>query len=580
MNNERRLVRQYRLQKFVRLLSGRFDVDVTLPEEEPEMFKSGLFKDKVPYYGFSDSEKNIFVNPNIDKDPYENLIQQKAVSLHELGHVIYTDGKLWLDSGVNQGLCNIIEDGRVEEAISRDYPKARKYFYHLNEKISKKGLIPKGIPQSTEILLADYMLRIAKMPTGMEPPSVKNIEKLKKKLKGDFNFFSDRTIKAVNANTEEEAIAYTKEIEERWIKVFGDKKRFPAVARTPFSSIAQKKSKRGKPMPPQLPSKKSKQQQMEQKIKKHIGKSKGDQPAYGGDKKSAKELHKELKDKAKKDLKKEIKEEYKSETKELNKGTVKGDFSSYDKITTKKARREPIYTTPLETLARRIHHKFKLIAQSGKGWQRNQPRGKIDSANLYKVPVSKNNSPKIFKAIKQKNKTDISVVILLDISGSMSGSCNTATQATYVIARALEMGDFNSEIVGFGTGYGGLMGIKSFNQSTFYSKKDFIPRSDGGTPLFIALEGAQKSLDRIDSKRKIIIVITDGQPNTGGGPEECKEKIKQIEKDGISVVGLLINIDDSEHIFHKKRSFRLDDVREIYQKMTMIIKNVLLTIER
>jgi len=624
MKDERRMVRQYRLQKFVRLLSGRYDVIVTLPEEQPEMFKHGMLKDRVPYYGFSDTDKNIFINPKIDRDPYENLIQQKAVSLHELGHILYTDGQMWLDSGVNRALCNIIEDGRVEEAISRDFPKARKYFYYLNEKISDKGLIPKNIMANTEMLLADYMLRIAKMPTGMEPPDTSNINKLKKKLKDDFEFFTKKTIQAVNAPSEKEAIKITAEIEEKWLKLFGNKKKFPSIARTPFSSIAQQKNKRGKsrPMPPQMPRNKTeKQKEMEKKVKNQTlgegaetdrkdtkkvkpsskgeieskdisgkGKKKGKGKGTGeteekdkkgkGENKSAKQLHKELKEEAKKELNKESKEEYGTETKEMNKGNIKGNFSSYKNVKTGGKEREPIYTAPLDALARKIHHKFRIIAQTGKGWKRNQPRGKIDSSNLYKVPTSKNNCPRVFKSIKQKDKTDISAIILLDISGSMGQQCQTAIEATYVIARALELGHFNSEIVGFGDGYGGLRGIKSFNQSTLYAKKNFCPMADGGTPLFIALEGAQKSLSGVDSKRKIIFVVTDGEPNTGGGPDECKQKILEIEKEGIDVVGLLISIDDEYHLFNSKRRFRIDDVREIPTRMTAIIKGVLLTIKR
>jgi len=625
MNDERRMVRQYRLQKFVRLLSGRYDIQVTLPEEQPEMFKAGFLKDRVPYYGFSDSEKNIFVNPKIDRDPFENLINQKAVSLHELGHVLYTDGQLWVDSGVNHALCNIIEDGRVEESISRDFPKARKYFYYLNEKISKQGLLPKSIIPQTEMLLADYMLRIAKMPTGMEPPDVNNINKLKKKLKEDFAFFTEKTIKAVNAPTEQEAIEYTKEIEEKWLKLFGNKRKFPSLARTPYSSISQQRNKKGKarPMPPQLPSKKDpKQEEMEKKVKKQVegksqpnskeadskqvkassdgkkenkditgqGKKKGEGKGSGDageeekkakeSKKSPKQLHKELKEEAKKELEKESKEEYGSETGEIKKGNIKGEFSSYKNCKKQEDKGEPIYTTPLESLARKIYHKFKLIAQQGKGWKRNQARGKIDSSNLYKVHTSKNNSPRVFKSQKPKDKTDISAVILLDISGSMTSQAQTAIEATYVIARALEMGNFNSEIIGFGTGREGLLGIKSFNQSTFYSKKNFIPMAYGGTPLFSGLEGAKRSLDKIDSKRKVIFVITDGQPNTGGGPQECKQKILEIEKAHITVVGLLIDIHDTEHIFNSKRAFRIDDTRELPTKMTEIIKCILLTIQR
>lgn len=616
MREERRVVRQYRLQKFVRLLSGRYDIDVTLPKEKIEMFKRSRFdKNKVPYYGFSDSEKNIFINPKINRDPYENLIQQKAVSLHELGHVLYTDGKLWLDSGVNHFLCNIIEDGRVEEAISRDFPKARKYFYYLNEKIGKEGLINTPFP-STEMLLSDFMLRFAKLTTGMPPPDIKNINKLKKKLKEDYDFFYDKTLKAVGATTEEEAINYTREIEEKWVKLFGNKKSLPSLFQTPFSSISQKQNKRGKakPMPPQMPrNKNEKEEQLKQKMKQQSGdpnttekdsknakesdvakklskdaeaKGKKEGEGKGHEKddtkdKSIKDIHDELKKEAKEDLEKETKAEYGQETEEIKKGTINGKFNDYIGIKEiEPEKEEQIYTQPLDALANKIHHKFKIIAQTGKSWKRNQKRGKIDSSKLYRVHTSKNESPRVFKSQKPKDKTDISAIILLDISGSMGNIAKTAIESCYVIAKALELGKFNCEIVGFGHGRGSLLGIKSFNQTIKYAKNNFCPMAFGGTPLYPALKGAQSSLSHVDSKRKVIFVITDGEPNEGGGPEECRIKIKEIEKEGINVVGLLINNADSEKIFNRKRQFRIDDVREIPVKMTIIIKSILLAIRR
>ena len=153
MKESRRLIRQDRLQKFVRLLSGRYNINVILPEDKRiDVFEHKL--GKPIYYGYSDSKKNIWINPKLHDDTYENLIQQKSVALHELGHVLFTDGDKWIESGVNHTFCNIIEDGRVEESMARTYPKARNYFYYLNEKIGKDNKMLLPLP----ILTAEFFL--------------------------------------------------------------------------------------------------------------------------------------------------------------------------------------------------------------------------------------------------------------------------------------------------------------------------------------------------------------------------------------------------------------------------------------
>jgi hypothetical protein len=609
MKESRRLIRQDRLQKFVRLLSGRYNINVILPEDKRiDIFESKL--GKPIYYGYSDSKKNIWINPKLDNDSYENLIQQKAVALHELGHVLFTDGDKWIDSRVNHTFCNIIEDGRVEESMARTYPKARSYFFYLNEKIGKA--VPRIIP--LPILTAEFLLRTAKKTTGFPPMPTASISKLKKKLKDDYYWFGERVRKAVDAPNEEEAIKYTKEIEEKWMKLFGkdSKKLFPGMTKTPFKSIEEKRKsqQQPQPMPPNLPNSKSKQileqekkefskgnekekqekkegegKEGEQKKQESEGEGKEQKKKTNkeGKCKSSKQLYEDAKNEAKAELEKDVKKEMQAESQEDNSQKSDPKFDSYSKMSESKKllEGEAISTIHLEPVAQKLVHIFKVIAQRGKGWDGNQTIGKIDGSKLYKVANDKGNV-RVFKQMKQsKEHVDLSVAILLDVSGSMQGISLLATESTYVVARALELAKLNSEVVIFGTGETkSLYGLKSFNQSLLYAKNRFIPRAICSTPLYPALEGAQKSLGNVKSKKKIIIVITDGEPNEGGGPEECKQKIKEIEKTGISVVGILINTKDSYEIFFKENRLSCCNINELPIKMRDVIKNVLISIKK
>jgi len=95
--------------------------------------------------------------------------------------------------------------------------------------------------------------------------------------------------------------------------------------------------------------------------------------------------------------------------------------------------------------------------------------------------------------------------------------------------------------------------------------------------LLIALKGAEKSLLHQKSKRRIIIVATDGYPNYS---EECKIRINELENKGIAVIGILINTKDKYGIFHKDRRILCENVHTLPTQMSGVIKNVLMTIKR
>ena len=133
MDNEQEIrnnIREVRLGKFCRILSNRYNLKVIL-----KRYKTS--------YGLTDSNKFVCIKPTIVDDVVKNLICQKAICLHEIGHVMYTRNKIWNGEDfeksqyIDRELINIIEDGRVEERISRKFPKARLYLCMLNQEILK-----------------------------------------------------------------------------------------------------------------------------------------------------------------------------------------------------------------------------------------------------------------------------------------------------------------------------------------------------------------------------------------------------------------------------------------------------------
>jgi uncharacterized protein with von Willebrand factor type A (vWA) domain len=151
-----------------------------------------------------------------------------------------------------------------------------------------------------------------------------------------------------------------------------------------------------------------------------------------------------------------------------------------------------------------------------------------------------------------------------------------AVRAAYTVVKALELGGYKSEVLNFFASER-VHGIKSFNQKIEYALNEFVPFYEGGTPLKKCLDGAEKSLARQASKRKIIIVATDGAPNRVSA---CRQKIKELEAKGIIVIGILINTYDSNNVFNSKHRLICYDINKLPMQMTEVIKKVLLSIRR
>jgi len=583
----RKVIRQERLQKFGRILARRYKLNVELQN--------------ISTPACTDSTNSIVVKTDIDSDAFVNLIAQKTMILHEIGHVLYTSNKLWKQSTVDKNLINIIEDGRVEELISRKYPKARLYFIYTNQK-----LLPfkQKEPLKLDVLTMELIFREAKKTTGVPqlPPEIHKY--LKENLGDDYDWFLKKTREAVETKSKKQLLALSIQMDEKLNKRFPKQNwysKFPKVSNTPTQSISKCGNTSLKS--PELSKqdnelvKKLVKQLNEQAKSKADSKEKTESKKTGGEQKENTENKREQKSVKPSEESKEKEEqnnnilesvenklqnestiEIRQESEILSSGVADKDFSAYgDESSWYWGRSEkPIPTGNLELIANRIAHLFKTVAQTGDGWNHNQTRGKLEMHKITSI-LSSSEQPRIFKRKEQKEKVDLSAVILLDASGSMRYRSYKATQSAYIISKALELGKYKSEVIQFFSTKNNFIGLKSFNQKLDYARKQFKPMSSGGTPLFHALKGAEKSLGRLESNRKIIIVVTDGRPHSAG---LCKKKIREIEQKGIIVMGILIQHQDWGEIFNPKHKLNCDEVEQLPPKMTGVIKEVLMTIKR
>lgn len=663
MNKVRNLIRQDRLEKFGRILFDKKDLKLRLSV-------GGSLN-----LGCCDSRNKVWINSCTHEDPVKNLILQKALTLHEMGHVAYTDASVWRKSTVPRGVSNIIEDGRVEEAVSRKFPKARLYFIFLNRMILSIKEDYKDLEKSKlKNLLFQLILRESMKRTGI-PQLPGYVHKfIKSKIGEDYHTLLSMTREAVNVKTEKECAEITfqlnlklneilakqvhessdynyanpsktstnslensgsgsrqmpKEVEDELAELLESQD--PEVEDSemptlndieieldlPENTESPDFTKPGNvdgelsgledsniPETPEIVFEASEEEttddieeiedveDIEDSEENEYEKPDDIQDTISSQLESIME---QVEDRVVEDACSEIR----VENDIIKSGDAEADFSDYNVNPDKdfnsytghyKSVYKPIEAGLLEDHAVKIARQFKIIAQFGDGWIHSQTRGKLETHRLPSLYTS--NSPKIFKKRDKIQGVDLCVSVLLDASGSMSGDSKKATEISYIIARALEIGKHKSEVVQFGVAgddtYGDydIYGLKSFRQALHYARKRFVPCARGRTPLFSALVGSQRSLSKQTSQRKVCFVVTDGYPcdvkyDTVLYREMCTEKIREMERQGIIVIGILLRKNDDKHnIFSENAKIRCKKVSDIETEMTGVLKSVLQRIKK
>ena len=224
----------------------------------------------------------------------------------------------------------------------------------------------------------------------------------------------------------------------------------------------------------------------------------------------------------------------------------------------------------VNTLKNKLEKIFRSVENAQ--WKSEKEQGLINARSLSNL-VSNQNYRTPFKRL-EKNETDkVAVSILLDLSGSMSGSkVETAKLAATAMAEALQGLNINFEVLGFSTKYGNGgrnnsgIDMSRFNRinealdhkifKDFSSKKlsgislakSSMNNNDGESVMWAA-----KRLSQRQEKRKVLIVLSDGMPAGEGDSSvlqnDLRYKIGKIDKFGIETVGIGIQTDAVKHFY-------------------------------
>lgn len=151
----------------------------------------------------------------------------------------------------------------------------------------------------------------------------------------------------------------------------------------------------------------------------------------------------------------------------------------------------------------------KLLTRNSSG-----RRGKLDTGQLHRLSVS---DPRIFRGRSERIGIDTAVHILLDCSMSMVRRIRLASSSCYALASALESAKINVAVTAFpglrssDDSYSTVAPIIAHGQKV-HAKLDLAP--EGGTPMGEALWWVLQDMLPLSERRKLILVVTDGEPDS------------------------------------------------------------------
>ena len=209
----------------------------------------------------------------------------------------------------------------------------------------------------------------------------------------------------------------------------------------------------------------------------------------------------------------------------------------------------------------------KVLARAAGG-----RRGRLDTGQLHRLAVS---DPRVFRIKAERTGIDTAVHILLDCSGSMVRRIHLACQACFAVASALEASRINIAVTAFpGTqtpdgSYSTIAPVIRHGQKV-NPNLDLSPA--GGTPMGEALWWVMQEMLPLAEKRKLVLVVTDGDPDS----VDCAiQAIEQGRRAGFEIYGIGITSQAIMGLL-SGRSVVVNAMPELAPAMFTLLENAIL----
>ena len=162
--------------------------------------------------------------------------------------------------------------------------------------------------------------------------------------------------------------------------------------------------------------------------------------------------------------------------------------------------------------------------------------GRLDGRLLHRLSVQ---NPRVFLRREEVSGINTAVHILLDISASMHNSIRLATSACYAVASALSgIPGINVGVTAFpATTPNDIPGVCPLVRHGQRVGLGFDVPASGSTPLAEALWWIARTMLSLKENRKILLLITDGQPDNS---QKALEALQMLQNLGIEVMGIAI----------------------------------------
>lgn len=192
-----------------------------------------------------------------------------------------------------------------------------------------------------------------------------------------------------------------------------------------------------------------------------------------------------------------------------------------------------------------LRSRMTQLVQANAKAKRNTSRHgrRLNGRKIHRV---KTNNPSLFQSVSRTKAVNTTVQVLLDRSGSMHKVMGLANTTTLSLVAALkQIPNVTAGAAVFPSGGGdSAVGVLSRHDQRIEQTAGNFPQvvEMGSTPLLPALIWSGNTLLEQKEPRKILIVITDGEPDS---MTDTHETIRDLRAGGIEVYGLGIGVGSS-----------------------------------
>lgn len=199
-------------------------------------------------------------------------------------------------------------------------------------------------------------------------------------------------------------------------------------------------------------------------------------------------------------------------------------------------------------------------------------RGRVDGNRLHRLAVS---NPRVFKTSVEEHSINTAVHILLDCSGSMIECMSLANAACYSVASALH------RIRGVNVGVTAFPGEWDYEDPFTVSPilrhgqrmhTRFSVQAHGCTPMGEALWWTCQQMMALKEDRKIILVITDGYPDSFRNTEAALDAARKM---GFEIIGIGIGEHGAFILNLIENSRVINEIQELAPAMFGVLQQAL-----